>query len=268
MSRVDSLLYLYGVAPASAVGAVDGLAGIDGGVVRALTEGDLTAITSDVPAADFDEAPLNAHLSDLEWLAPRAERHQLVNGSVFERTDALLPLSFGTVFRTEESLRRMLRDRQADLLAGLAAVRGCSEWVVTIRRDTPRAEAAVDAADESVAQLRREVGSSAPGRRYLLERQMADLRRRALRAADAAAVEETVAAIEAGARRTFREPIVTTRADASQAVGRVSALVERVAESRFCDSLDRLQIRWEPRGYGLERTGPWPPYRFGRGDGA
>jgi hypothetical protein len=264
-----SLLYLYGIAPVGGDASIDGVEGIAGGAVRGVAEGAVVAIVGDVPSSEFDEAPLNAHLSDMDWLAPHAERHQLVNGTVFDRAGVVLPLSFGTVFRSEESLRRMLRDRQADLIARLDAVRGCAEWVVTVRRDTPRAEAAVDTGDPSVAQLRRDIESSTPGKRFLLERQAADVRRRALRAADAEAAQAALAVVESVARRTFREPLVAAAAgDAAQAVARVSALVERTAESRFCDSLDALHARWAPRGYALERTGPWPPYRFGGGGDA
>jgi hypothetical protein len=257
------LLYLYAVAPSGTALVDEPILGIGGAAVRAIEEGGLAAFVDDVPARDFDEEPLNAHLADLEWLAPRAERHQLVNARLFERADALLPLSFGTVFRSEDSVRRMLRERRADLLARLETVRGCSEWVVTVRRDTPRAEAALEARDESLARLRRDLAVSRPGRRYLLERQAGEVRQRALRSSDAATAAEVGEAVERAARRVFREPIIPGAAETGQAVARLSALVERTAESQFCDHMDALAARWLERGYALERTGPWPPYRFG-----
>jgi hypothetical protein len=257
------LLYLYAVAPAGAGSAFGPIAGIDDGPVRAIREGDLAAFVGDVSERDFDEAPLNAHLADLEWLAPRAERHQRVNAQVFERADALLPLSFGTVFRSEDSIRRMLRDRHDDLTARLAAVRGCSEWVVTVRRDTARAGVALEAHDPSLAQLSRDLETSQPGRRYLLQRQASEVRRRALRSTDTTAAAEVAEAVEHVARRVFREPILTGAAETGQAVARLSALVERARESQFCDVVDALGARWLERGYAVERTGPWPTYRFG-----
>jgi len=259
----SDLLYLYAVAPVSAASAGEAIAGLDDRPVRALREGDLVAFAGAVPASEFDEAPLNAHLADLEWLAPRAERHQRVNAQLFERADALLPLSFGTVFRSEDSIRRMLRERRDDLVARLAAVRGCSEWVVTVRRDTARAEAALEAHDASLAQLRRDLTASQPGRRYLLERQAGEIRRRALRSADAAAAAEITSAVERTARRIYREPIVAGTVESGQAVARLSALVECARESPFCDAVDAAGMQWLERGYAVERTGPWPAYRFG-----
>ena len=257
------LIYLYAVAPESAASARATGVGLDDRPVQTLTEGELVAFAGPVPASDFDEAPLNAHLSDLEWLAPRAERHQRVNAQLFGHVDALLPLSFGTVFRSDDSIRRMLRERQDDLLARLAAVRGSSEWVITVRRDTARAEAALEAHDASLAQLRSDLAASQPGRRYLLERQAGEIRRRALRSADSAAASDVTAAVERAARRIYREPIVPASAETGQAVARVSALVERARESQFCDAVDAAGAPWLDRGYAVERTGPWPPYRFG-----
>ena len=95
------LRYLYAVANRSAEAAIAAanLRGIEGGPVETIVEGDLLGVTSVVPASDYEEAPLNARLQDLEWLAPRAASHQEVNGKLLELASAVVPLAFGAIYR-------------------------------------------------------------------------------------------------------------------------------------------------------------------------
>ena len=102
------LRYLYAVASARAGApiAAANLRGIDGGRVEGIVEGRLLGATSSVPASDYEEAPLNQRLQDLEWLAPRAASHQEVNGKLLELTDAVIPLAFGAIYRDADGVRR------------------------------------------------------------------------------------------------------------------------------------------------------------------
>ena len=264
---MTDLLYAYAVlpsdSPALAALAADEVQGIGGTPVRAITEGTVAGAVGDVPAADFDEAPLNRNLADMDWLGPRAAIHQAVNAYLFDAGDATLPLSFGAVFRSEESLRRMLRERRDEIAERLEAVRGCSEWVVTVRRDTVLAAAALDTGNEAMAQLRREITSSSPGRRYLLERKVDEVRRRELQNTDARLSDDLAQAISPLVRQTFREPIVPQDGQSVIPIARASLLVERAREGALAAALDALVATWQERGYVVERTGPWPTYRFG-----
>jgi hypothetical protein len=226
---------------------------------------------------EFDEEPLNRNMRDMAWLAPRAERHQSVNAALMERGAALLPLAFGTVYRDEAGLRAMLRDRQAELLRRLEGVRGRAEWVITLHRDGAAAGAWVEEHGAALADLRREIEASAPGRAYLLARRLDDARREGLLQLDQAALAELSQALEAHAERSHREPLAAPRpegtpgypggagtaAGGSGPIARLSLLVPRPAEDALRAALGELTERWRPRGYGVDATGPWPPYRFG-----
>jgi hypothetical protein len=73
-----SLVYVYAIARGGSAESTlaGGLRGLDDAAVRAITDGDFAALVSEVPDRDYAEGPLNAHLSDMEWLTPRAVRHQ------------------------------------------------------------------------------------------------------------------------------------------------------------------------------------------------
>jgi hypothetical protein len=258
---VSSLLYVYTVLPAEAP---------DPGLpdVALVREGPLAAAVAPVSAEEFEQEPLNRNLRDLEWLAPRAERHQAVNAALMRASEALLPLAFGTVYRDEAGLRAMLRDRRDELLRRLESVRGRAEWVVALQRDGAAARAWVEEHGPALSDLRRRIEASPPGRAYLLSQRLDDARREGLLELDRAALAELGQTVAAHAERTHREPLVAPAGDPSGAAGsslvaRLSLLVPRAAEAQLAAALDALSERWRGRGYRLDVTGPWPPYRFG-----
>ena len=251
-----SLVYVYAIARRE--GAVpDGLRGLDDAAVRSLRTSELAAFVSDVPESEFAEGPLNASLSDMTWLTPRAIRHQEVNAALAAVVDPLVPLSFGTVFRDPAGVERMLRDRAAEVLPRLAALTGKAEWIAVVRRDERAALDALESSSEALRALRAEVDAATPGRAYLVTRRLDETKRQELRSADAAAIATAVAALERAGGTLFREPLVE---DAGQGmIARYSVLARRDGGAALLGAdLDP----WQDRGYRLDVTGPWPAYRF------
>jgi hypothetical protein len=252
-----NLVYVYAIGRAAAVPA--GVRGMDDGPVRAEREGDLTAYVSDVSDEEFGEGPLNANVGDLAWLTPRAVRHQEVNAALASAIDPLAPLSFGTVFRDRESVRRMLRERAAEVGPRLDVLRGKAEWIAVVRRDQSAALAALESESETLRAVRQQADSAPPGRAYLVTRRLDETRRQELRAVDAAAVAAAVEALERTGASLFREPLVE---DASGGIiARYSVLAGRGDGDTLGRAADEMRT-WRERGYALELTGPWPAYRF------
>ena len=129
---MSDLRYLYAIAGAENARAIaeSELRGVEGGRVTAVVEAALSGATSTVWASDYDEAPLNEHLRDLDWLAPRAAAHQEVNGRLHELLDAVVPVSFGAIYRDDDGVRALLRSRAGELAERLASLRGRSGAVL------------------------------------------------------------------------------------------------------------------------------------------
>ncbi|HEX9495281.1 MAG TPA: GvpL/GvpF family gas vesicle protein [Candidatus Limnocylindria bacterium] len=254
-----SLVYVYAIAPTGCAEPA-GLRGLGDGAVRAVRDGDLAAFVSDVPEREFAEEPLNAHLADMEWLTPRAVRHQEVNAALAAACDPLVPLSFGTVFRDAAGVARMLREGAAAIGPRFAALRGKAEWIAVVRRDRETALAAVESDSDALRALRAEVDAAPAGRGYLTAKRLAETKRQELRASDAAAIGAAADAFERASMRLFREPLVE---DASGGmIARFSVLAGRDAAPDLAAIGAAFSAAWERRGYGLELSGPWPAYRF------
>jgi len=247
---VTDLVYVYAVLGEPP--AVH-LKGINGAAVRWINNEPLTAAVSDVPEAEFGEEPLNAGVSDMQWLGPRAVAHQDVNQQLFEAAPALIPLSFGTVFRDDQRVRQMLQDQRAALTASLERVTRRSEWVVAVHR-TSQPDATQSPALEA---LQAEIDAASPGRAHLLKQRYSTVERDELRRMEAEAVDRVLEALRGMAKDVFLEPLPSDAVD--RPLLRASVLVDRVAEDSFVDALEAMQDTW----YRVLVTGPWPPYRFG-----
>ena len=272
-----SLVYVYGIVraadalPAAAkdasstrgsggLGGIAEIGGIAGAPLRLVTAGPCAAVVTDVPESDFAEAALNARLGDLEWLGPRAVRHQEANAAVAGRASALVPLSFGTIFHDDAGVARMLTDERDDLLGRLDTLAGRDEWIAMLRRDLPVAEAALAADNASVAALRAEIAAAPPGRGYLLARRLGETMRTELRRQDGEAAARIVELLTGAGARLFREPLVEN--GGAGAIVRYSALVATPAADALAAVARDFAADWSPRGYALELSGPWPAYRF------
>lgn len=252
-----SLVYVYAIGRSRTVPA--GLRGMDGGAVRAEAEGELVAYASDVPENEFGEVPLNKNLSDMQWLTPRAVRHQEVNAALASAIDPLAPLSFGTVFRDRAGVQRMLRERAAEVEPRLQALRGKAEWIAAVRRDKARALGSLESESSALRALRDEAAAAPAGRAYLMTRRLDETKRQELRAADARAVEAVVAALEGTGAALFREALVE---DAGGLIARYSVLLGRDDGGKLERAKSELARVWAARGYSIDLTGPWPAYRF------
>jgi hypothetical protein len=254
----EELRYLYAVANANARAAIKSadLRGIEGSRVEAIVEGGLLGVTSVVPAADYEEQPLNERLQDLEWLAPRAASHQEVNGRLLDLTDAVIPLAFGAIYRGTDGVRDLLRTRADDLADRLRAVEGRAEWIVSIERE----DQSVPPGD-AVRALDAEIAAAPPGRAFLLGKRRDEVVREERRIRDVAIAEEAWAAIEVIAERVYREQLIDDPSAA--AVARFSVLAPRTREVELRDVVRRLGATGTLQGYRVRLSGPWPAYRFG-----
>jgi hypothetical protein len=252
------LRYLYAVASANAKAAIKAadLRGIDGSPVEGIVEGALLGATSVVLATDYEEGPLNERLQDLDWLAPRAASHQEVNGRLLELAGAVIPLSFGAIYRGTDGVRELLRTRADDLADRLRAVEGRAEWILSIEREGPNAPPG-----DAIRALDAEIATAPPGRAFLLGKRRDEVIREERRLRDVAIAEEAWVTIEAIAERVYREPLIDDPTVA--AVARFSILAPRAREVELGDVVRRLGATGTLQGYRVRLSGPWPAYRFG-----
>ena len=258
-----SLTYLYCVLPGEAQLNADGVAGMEEqGPVKLLPAGSLQAAVSDV-GDDFAEANLNARITDLDWLSPRAVRHHEVVDELFARCKPLLPLTFGVIFRSQDSLRQRLAAQEAELLAKLDQLRGHQEWNLRLIRDQAAFSAELRRHSPELAQAEKAIQAKPPGTRFLLEKKLENLRTREAKRLAAAVRTDVHATLSALAVDAQRDDLATSALPQDVRLELRSAyLVAEPASEQLAEVARELASKYAGLGYELELTGPWAPFTF------
>ena len=269
---MPELTYLYAIVPQA--GRPSALhvshSGMEDMPLEALEVDGLCAILSGVPDAEWGPDVLDLHVQDMDWLAPRAMRHQALLAELHAAAPSLLPLPFATLYRQRTTIHDLLQTRRNDLLATLARLAGADEWTLKLFQDRAAFAGHVERLSPVLAQAVEQTRTAAPGKAYLLRKQLETLRRDEAARMTAAQADEIEEQIRAVSGEVIREPIAAQPAAASardvpegtRAVLKLTLLLPRQGRDERMAHIEEIAGRYTPQGYQFELTGPWPPYSF------
>jgi hypothetical protein len=200
-------------------------------------------------AAVASEAPLEVY----EPTRENVLAHERVNETVM-RDFTVIPMSFGTVFKTDADIVELLRSAHDAFHDVLKKMKGKVEYGLKVLWDQEKIIEEIEKQDESVRLLRREI-SSREGSTYFARMQYGRLVDSLLEERS----EEIIARIMSGlsevcAASRVNKPI------GDKMILNAAFLVSRNRESDF-DSLVS-EIAGEHPHLSFKYTGPWPPYNF------
>ena len=262
-------IYLYCLArpqclPRLAQGTDNALRGVDSRYpVTAQADVDATsqllAVISEVEIADFSEENLQL----LAWVGERAGLHEVVVASMMDNSP-VMPVKFGTIFRSHASLAHFIASHRFAIEQGLNLLQDKAEWSVKGYLLDEHHARSVFAEDDAGIALRRTTLSQAPGARYLQQKQLDALIEKALEAGLArTAVElEQALHVQAVSSTALRCHSSAMTGRAERMVFNASFLLSEPALGAFRNVLEIQQSRFREMGVGLELRGPWPPYNF------
>jgi hypothetical protein len=202
---------------------------------------DIAAVTSDSPIEVPDATRENV-------LA-----HERVNENVM-RTHTVIPMSFGTVFKTPEDIVELLRGAYDAFTDVLGKMEDKLEFGLKLLWDRDVAIRDVERDDEEVRRLKKEI-SSQKGSTYFARMQYGRLLEAALQARSERYVNEIFARL--------RDVSVASRANkpiGDKMIMNAAFLVSRDQESAFDVRVKELGAEFDRLTFRY--TGPWPPYNF------
>lgn len=258
--------YTYAIARRKSAGpaAPLGASGVDPRFpVYALARGDLLAVVSAVPLAEFRPEALKARLQDGEWVRALALAHQRVLAGLLEE-HVVLPLQFCTLYNSADRVLEMLAANQAALAAALDRLAGATEWGVKIFCDRRQLIEWAKTSSEQLRPLSERIGRVAEGASYLLRRKLEHMAGQLAESLERGHAQECHLRLSGRARAAASHP--PQAPDAHGQPGEMilngSYLVADRDQERFEAELARLQEQLDPLGFRCELTGPWPPYSF------
>jgi hypothetical protein len=202
---------------------------------------DMAAVVSDVPISPLDSTRENV-------LA-----HERVNETVM-RDHTVIPMSFGTIFKTRDDILELLRSAYDAFADVLNKMQDKLEFGLKVVWDRDEIIRVIEQEDEDIHRLKREI-SSQKGSTYFARVQYGRLIDAALQARSDRYVTEFLQRL-----RNVSVASRVNKAIGDKMIMNAAFLVQREQEQAFdrrikeiASSFDKLTFKY---------TGPWPPYNF------
>jgi hypothetical protein len=221
-----------------------GAIGIGGGQrVFTVAYQDLAAVVSDTPIVIYDPTRENV-------LA-----HEFVNETVM-REHTVIPMSFGTVFRSEEDVTELLRSTYQAFSDVLDKMQDKIEFGLKVLWDREKVVAHLERENDEIRRLKDEISRHTSSSTYFARMQLGRLIESAL--------EELSARYVADIHDALKPAAVASRSNkpiGDRMILNAAFLVERAQEQAFDERVKETSRRYEDV-LAFKYSGPWPPYNF------
>lgn len=239
------------------------LSGIDKQKIYQLSWQDLTAIVSKVKYKDFKQKALIKNLKRPKWAEAKIRTHAAVVQKVMEK-QTVLPLKFGTIFKNDTGVKKMLRASQAKFTALLNKFKDKQEWGVKIYADSQKLRQFLKKTDEDFNKIKRRAEQASSGQNYLLEKKAAE----ELEEKVAETINHCVNKIYSSlglkslqSRLSKNLPFNATGKNKDMILNSVF-LVDKGHFNKFNQSLNKMLTQYKQFNLEAELSGPWPVYSF------
>jgi hypothetical protein len=179
--------------------------------------------------------------------------HQRVNETVMQH-HTVIPMSFGTVFKTDDDIIELLRSAYEAFTDVLNKMEDKFEFGLKVLWDRDQIIREIEEEDEDIRRLKGEI-SSQKGSTYFARMQYGRLIDAALQARSERYVAEIFEAL--------RDVSVASRSNkpiGDRMIMNAAFLVSRATEDAFDARVKQIGSRYDKLTF--KYTGPWPPYNF------
>jgi hypothetical protein len=215
--------------------------GTDPSEVYSVHYKNLAAVVSDAPLEMLDSTRENV-------LA-----HERVNETVM-RDHTVIPMSFGTIFKTREDIVELLRSAAEAFGDVLNKMQNKLEFGLKVLWDRDQAIREVENQHEDISRLKKEI-SGQKGPTYFARMQYGRLIDAALQAQSERYVGEILEQLrEVSVASRINKPI------GDKMIMNAAFLISRDEETAFDAKVKSIAARFDKLTF--KYTGPWPPYNF------
>lgn len=181
--------------------------------------------------------------------------HEQVNETVMKEL-TVLPMAFGSLFRTEKDIIELLRGTADALHDVFDKMEGKVEFGLKVNWDREKVIDEIEAKNEEIRILKEQIASRKTGSTYFARMQLGRLVEGALLEQADAFLRDIYAAL--------RDVAVASRANkpiGDKMIMNAAFLVERDRETEFDNQVREIATEFEGK-LSFKYTGPWPPYNF------
>ena len=204
----------------------------------------LAAVVSKTPIVVYDPTRENA-------LA-----HEHVNELVIEEGFTPVPMSFGTVFSSEESVKEFMTDTYDALLDVLKKMQGKLEYGLKVNWNREEVLAELETENAELRQLKAEISSNRASSTYFARMQLGRLIEQALTERSQSYIRDIY--------DHLRDTAIASRSNrpiGDKMIMNAAFLVERDKTAVFDQKLEEIAKKYEGK-LVFRQNGPWAPYNF------
>lgn len=218
--------------------------GIGGGQrVYTVHHNDLAAVVSDTPIVIYDPTRENV-------LA-----HEFVNETVMKE-HTVIPMSFGTVFRSEDDVTELLRSTYQAFSEVLEKMQDKIEFGLKVLWDRDKVISSLEQENEEIRRLKDEISRHTNTSTYFARMQLGRLVESSL--------EESSQRYVADIHELLKVVAVASRSNkpiGDRMILNAAFLVDRAQEGAFDERVKDISRKYEDI-LTFKYSGPWPPYNF------
>lgn len=207
---------------------------------------DISAVVSNIPFKEIKP--------DIEAITS----HQRIIDEV-RSYGTVLPARFGTIFRSDDGVKKMLIKSYNDLRSKITKLKDKDEYglkIIIDKSDLKKIELLSHQSPE-IKKIKKEIVSSGKGTSYFLKMKM-----------DEAIRNQTYKKIETLSGQIHDELVKTSKegcllkADFNEIILNAAYLVKRNESGPFHKKLEQLKEKYDAQGLTFHLSGPWAPYSF------
>src|SRR6058998_1201750 len=206
---------------------------------------DLAAVVSQTPLQVYDPTRENALT------------HEHVNEVVMiDNGFTPVPMSFGTLFKTEEDTTEFLKDTYDALRDVLLKMKDKLEFGLKVNWDRESVLAEIEQENEELRRLKAEIESNQQTSTYFARMQLGRLVEQALADKSDSYVREIYDELRGTAIASRHNKVI-----GDKMIMNAAFLVARDKSALFDEKVHEIGKRFEGK-LNFKETGPWPPYNF------
>ncbi|MCF8308427.1 MAG: GvpL/GvpF family gas vesicle protein [Bacteroidales bacterium] len=225
-----------------------------------------------VSSEEFSQDNLKKNLKDMNWVDVNVRDHDRVISSLLKQS-TVVPFNFGTVYRSEDSLKKFIDDYSGPLLDNFHYVENKEEWSIKIYSNPRALTDNIDSLSTEAAKMEKKIKACSSGKAYILKRKKEEFIKNEISRLNKmygqAYYDKLKNVSEASNLNNIIPQKATKRED--EMILNTNFLVKKDRKNDFKQTINRLKEEGEQIGFIIEETGPWPPYSFislkGKNDG-
>src|SRR2546422_7522639 len=183
--------------------------------------------------------------------------HEHVNEVVMiDNNFTPVPMSFGTLFKTEDDTKEFLKDTYKELRDVLLKMKDKLEVGLKVNWDREKVLEEIEQENEELRRLKAEIESNQQTSTYFARMQLGRLVEQALADKADAYVREIYNELQGAAIASRSNKVI-----GDKMIMNAAFLVARDKQDQFDQKVHEIGKRYEGR-LSFKYTGPWPPYNF------